>query len=44
VAIMHGGVLRHDGPVGSSGQAGLERTFFDIAMRGPPAAAPGTTV
>jgi ABC-2 type transport system ATP-binding protein len=38
VAIMHGGVLRHDGPVGSGGQAGLERTFFDIAMRGPPAA------
>ncbi|MBN8714509.1 MAG: ABC transporter ATP-binding protein [Xanthomonadales bacterium] len=38
VAIMHGGVLRHDGPVGSDGQAGLERLFFDIAVRGQPAA------
>jgi ABC-2 type transport system ATP-binding protein len=38
VAIMHGGVLRHDGPVGSGGQADLEHTFFDIAMRGPDAA------
>lgn len=38
VAIMHGGVLRHDGPVGSDGQAGLERLFFDIAVRGQPGA------
>lgn len=34
VAILHAGSLRHDGPVHAGGQAGLERTFFDIAMRG----------
>ena len=39
VAIMHAGSLQHDGPVDAGDQAALERTFFDIAMRGSVAAA-----
>lgn len=34
VAILHAGSLHHDGAVDSDGQAGLERMFFDIALRG----------
>jgi ABC-2 type transport system ATP-binding protein len=34
VAILHEGVLHHDGPVDSGDHAALERRFFDIAMAG----------
>ena len=34
VAILHAGSLHHDGAVDGDGQAGLERMFFDIALRG----------
>lgn len=34
VAILHAGTLHHDGPLDAGGQAALERTFFDVAMRG----------
>jgi ABC-2 type transport system ATP-binding protein len=34
VAILHEGVLHHDGPVAADGHATLERRFFDIAMAG----------
>ena len=34
VAILHEGVLHHDGPVAADGHAALERRFFDIAMAG----------
>lgn len=32
VAILHQGVLRHDGPLPADQHAALEKTFFDIAM------------
>ena len=34
VAILHEGMLRHDGAVHSDDHAALERTFFEIAMSG----------
>ncbi|MCW8808295.1 MAG: ABC transporter ATP-binding protein [Rhodanobacter sp.] len=34
VAILHEGILRHDGPIDADGHAALEKTFFDIAMHG----------
>lgn len=34
VAILHEGSLRHDAPVPPGDHAGLEQTFFDIAMLG----------
>lgn len=34
VAILHEGVLRHDGPVQAGDHASLERRFFDTAMHG----------
>ncbi|WP_049623750.1 ABC transporter ATP-binding protein [Frateuria defendens] len=34
VAILHEGVLRHDGPVPKDDHAALERRFFEIAMQG----------
>jgi ABC-2 type transport system ATP-binding protein len=34
VAILHEGVLHHDGPVDACDHAALERRFFDIAMAG----------
>ena len=34
VAILHDGMLRHDGPVHSDDHAALERRFFEIAMNG----------
>ncbi len=39
VAILHEGTLRHDGMVHGDDHAALERTFFEIAMNGNPAAA-----
>jgi ABC-2 type transport system ATP-binding protein len=39
VAILHEGVLRHDGPLRSDEHAALERRFFEIATREPPARA-----
>ncbi len=39
VAILHEGSLRHDGPVHGNEHAALERTFFEIAMNRPTAAA-----
>lgn len=35
VAILHEGVLRHDGPVHAEDHAALERLFFETAMHGP---------
>lgn len=34
VAILHEGMLRHDGPITADDQAALQKTFFDIAMNG----------
>lgn len=39
VAILHEGVLRHDGPVLADDHASLERRFFDTAMQGGVSAA-----
>jgi ABC-2 type transport system ATP-binding protein len=39
VAILHEGVLRHDGPLRSDEHAALERRFFEIATREPTARA-----
>ena len=39
VAILHAGVLRHDGPLRGDEHAALERTFFEIATREPTARA-----
>lgn len=39
VAILHEGQLRHDAPLHGDDHAALERTFFEIAMHGPNAAA-----
>lgn len=34
VAILHEGVLRHEGPVRADDHAALERRFFEVAMHG----------
>ena len=34
VAILHEGILRHDGPIHGDQQAALEKTFFEVAMHG----------
>jgi ABC-2 type transport system ATP-binding protein len=39
VAILHEGVLRHDGPLRGDEHAALERRFFEIATREPTARA-----
>jgi ABC-2 type transport system ATP-binding protein len=39
VAILHEGVLRHDGPVHADDHASLERLFFETAMHGSASAA-----